>query len=184
MKSLATLTIVIGILASGLANADDTPVADKPSDEHQLLKRFVGEWTSKSECFMGPDQPPAQNTGVLSAKMIGDFWVQSEMTASFAGEEFVAVHTIGYDEAKKKYVATWIDSVKNHLWVYDGTFDEATQTLTFNATGPSMTGGDDLVAYRDTFRFKSDGVIDIESSALIDNKWTRFVHGTSTRTAK
>jgi hypothetical protein len=46
------------------------------------------------------------------------------------GERFSGVQLLGYDPAKKKYVAAWADSETAELSLQEGTWDEATKSLT------------------------------------------------------
>ena len=52
----------------------------QPSAEHYWLQKLVGEWTSESECVMGPDQPPMKATGKETVRSVGGLWTIGEGT--------------------------------------------------------------------------------------------------------
>lgn len=93
------------------------------------------------------------------------------------------LQTIGYDSAKKKYVGTWVDSMMNHLWIYEGTVDESGTKLTLEAEGPNFMSDGKLARFRDAYEFKTPDHILVSSSMLgEDGKWTTFMTGESKRT--
>lgn len=156
--------------------ANDFP---EPATEHQFLKKFVGSWVTESMCTMAPGTQPIKCTGKINSRMLGEFWVLSEMESSIAGTRFTAMHTVGYDKAKKKYVATWVDSLNDFMWKYDGT--ATGNKLVFEADGPGYANSGEIMKFRDTYDFVADGKIRLKSEAFDKGKWTAFMMGTATR---
>lgn len=182
MKTSRALVACLLLVGVAPVWAEGPPEFPGAVPEHDLLKRFVGSWVSESECSTGPDSEPMNNQGEVTSRMLGERWVINEMTIQAGGTEVVGVQTIGYDPAKDKYVGTWVDSMQNHLWVYEGSYDEATKTLTLEAMGPNLMAGGGLIPFRDTYRFVSDDLIESRSEARDDDgEWVTFMTGTMRR---
>jgi hypothetical protein len=54
--------------------------------------------------------------------------------------EFKGIGTEGYDNVKKKYVASWIDNMGTGIMAMEGTYDPATKTLTYIGEEEPMPG--------------------------------------------
>jgi uncharacterized protein DUF1579 len=54
------------------------------------------------------------------------------------GQPFQGIGTMGYDNLKKKYVASWTDSMSTGIFLVEGTHDAATKTCTLAGEGPDM----------------------------------------------
>ncbi|WP_206028732.1 DUF1579 domain-containing protein [Thalassoroseus pseudoceratinae] len=179
-QSLFALTMLT--LLSGTAIAQEQPEFPGPTKEHQWLKKFVGEWSMTSKATMGPDQQPIECSGTMQARMIGEFWVVNEMKSTSQGMTGKGLQTIGYDPDKKKYVGTWVDSMTNHIWIYEGTVDETGKKITLEAVGPNIFADGKLNKFRDSYEFQSPDVMIVTSSMLNDDgKWVPFMTGTSRR---
>lgn len=160
------------------ARAQETPVMPVPQKEHEWLKQFAGEWETESEGTMGPGQPPVKCKGTMSSRMLGNFWVMSELKGNMMGVQTLGIQTIGYDAAAKKYVGTWVDSMMDHLWKYSGTVDAAGKTLTLEADGPNFLQPGKLSKFRDVYEFKSkDHIVATSSMQGEDGKWVTFMTG-------
>jgi hypothetical protein len=145
-----------------------------PAKEHAWLRRFEGDWNSEGEIVMDPSQPPMKISGFDRARMIGGFWVVSDGRGDQMN--FESRLTLGYDEKKKKYVGTWIDSMSSHLWRYEGTVDPAGRILTLETEGPSPENPTKNVKFREVTEFKSDDHRVFTSSKLNpDGKWTTIL---------
>jgi hypothetical protein len=175
--SLAVLTLICSV-----STAQQPPEFPGPEKEHQWLQKFVGEWTTISKGSMGPDQPPMECSGTIESRMIGDFWVVNEMQGNPQGIPMRGLQTIGYDPVKKKYIGTWVDSMMNHMWMYEGSVDASGNKLTLEAEGPSFMGDGKVTKYRDAYEFKTPDHIIVSSSMLgEDGKWITFMTGESKR---
>jgi hypothetical protein len=164
-------------MISGLF-AQEAPQFPQPTKEHQWLQQFVGEWESTAEAMIAPGQPPMTCHGKATSRMIGGFWVVTEGEADMMGVKIQSLQTIGYDTAKKKYTGTWIDSMFNYMWQYEGTIDPTGKTLVLEAEGPNMMAGGKLTKFRDAYEFKSNDHIEVTSSMLgEDGKWIEFMKG-------
>ena len=92
------------------------------------------------------------------------------------------IQTLGYDKDKNKYVGTWVDSMTDTLWQYQGNVDSSGKILTLEANGPSFSGDGKLTKFEDIYEFKSEDVIVMKSRTLgPDGKWFTFMSGTSKR---
>lgn len=145
-----------------------------PAKEHAWLRRFEGDWTSEGEIAMEPGLPPMKVTGSDRARMIGGFWVVSEGRGDQMN--FESRLTLGYDEKKKKYVGTWVDSMSSYMWRYEGTVDSSGRILTLETVGPQPGDPTKTAQFRDVTEFKSDDHRLFTSSKLNpDGKWTTMV---------
>jgi hypothetical protein len=172
VAALASLVMISG------ASAQEIPQFPQPTKEHQLLQKFVGEWETTAEGKMGPDQPVMTCKGTATSRMLGGFWVVTESENDMMGMKINAIQTIGYDSAKKKYIGTWVDSMLNHMWEYEGSVDADGKKLILEADGPNMLSPGKTAKFRDAYEFKSPDHIEATSSMQgEDGKWVEFMVG-------
>lgn len=182
MSRLTVISLAAVLVLHAALLGQDQQQLPGPENEHQWLEKFVGEWTTHSKASMGPDQPEMECSGTISSRRLGKLWVLNEMKGSLGDFEMHGVQTIGYDPQKKKYVGTWVDSMVNHLWHYEGTVDESGRKLTLEAEGPNHTAGGKLTKFRDAYEFASDDRIIITASMQSeDGEWITFMTGEATR---
>src|SRR5690349_22514050 len=128
----------------------------EPQKEHRWLDRLVGEWTSESECSMGPDQPVMKTQGVEVVRSLGGLWIVAEGEGEMSdGGAAKSIMSIGYDPQSKRYVGTFIASMMSHLWIYNGSLDAAEKVLTLDADGPDFAGKS-TAKYKDSIEFVDD----------------------------
>ncbi|MEO1496314.1 MAG: DUF1579 domain-containing protein [Planctomycetota bacterium] len=161
--------------------------------EHALLQRFVGQWETAGECDGAAEKDGAEqegaeedgamvNRGTITGRMLGERWVVCEYTMNAGGARIEATLTLGYDTRQQKYVGTWIDSMQNQLWVYEGDYDPETQTLTLDTEGPNLMGDGQMTPFRDAHQFVSDDEMVSRSSAVDETgAWVTFMESRATR---
>jgi hypothetical protein len=62
--------------------------------------------------------------------MIGGLWLLSDYQSDVFGQPFEGRGQTGYDPKKNKHVGTWVDTMSDHIILTEGTYDEASKTLT------------------------------------------------------
>lgn len=149
----------------------------EPQKEHQWLQKLVGEWTYETEALIGPDQPPEKATGTETVRSLGGLWFLAEGQGEMpGGGTATTMMTIGYDPQKQSYVGTWIGSMMNYLWRYDGNLDSAETVLTLNSEGPAMSSDGEIAKYKDVIEFKNDDHRIMTSHTLSDDgQWHQFM---------
>ena len=155
-KALLASTALL-VLCTGVSFADDMkpcPNMPKAGPEHAWLKQFVGEWESENEAYMEPGKPPVKFTGTDSIKPLGEFWILSEVKSTMMGTPFTGLMTIGYDTDKKKYAATWVDTMTGHLWTYDGTVDSTGKALVLETEGTCPMHPGKLSKFKEVIELK------------------------------
>jgi hypothetical protein len=168
------------VLSSTSSFAQQIPEFPKPTKEHEWLNRFVGEWEAESECTPVPGGPVMKGKMQEKVHSIGGFWIVSEGDAEMAGMKMHMQMTVGYSPEKKKYIGTWVDSSNAHLWHYEGTVEG--NTLTLEASGPSMLNPKVTTKYRDVTEFK--GADERVMTSFMQNEkgeWVKMVTGRATR---
>jgi hypothetical protein len=156
-------------------NAGMPPMPPPPGEHHKWLDQLVGTWAVESE-MIAEGLPPMKYTGTDTVRSLGGRWVIGDLKSEVPGMGAMsALLTLGYNPETGKYQGTWVDSVTDHLWVYEGTLDPTRKILTLEAEGPNMmdpTKGD--TKYRDVIEFKSEDHRTLTSSALVDGTWVQF----------
>ncbi|MEI9911314.1 MAG: DUF1579 domain-containing protein [Bacteroidota bacterium] len=105
-----------------------------PGEPHKALASSNGTWVGEVTSWMKKDAPPVTSTSTMTNRMAMDGRYQlSDFKGSFMGMPFNGMSITGYDNAKKKFVSTWIDNMGTGLMNMEGTWDEATKSM--NMTG-------------------------------------------------
>lgn len=115
--------------------------AGAPGDQHKVLKKMVGKWNVSMKSWMDPKQPPMESKGTAEAKpILGDRFVQMSFNSTFMDKPFSGIATNGYDNVKKKYVGTWIDSMSTGIMRSEGTADANGNMTAEGVAADPMTG--------------------------------------------
>jgi hypothetical protein len=162
------------LLAGGAVPVGGQPVLE-PDDPAAFLARLAGEWTVVSEAIPGPGQEPVRSDSREAARLIGDRWLVAEGSGTARGRAFTSILTVGYDPHRKRFVATWIDSMQTHLWLYEGTLDESGTVLTLDTEGPILGDPSRTTRYRETIEIVAANHKRMTSRILGPNgEWFEF----------
>lgn len=123
----------------------------QPTAAHAWLERYVGEWRTRAT-ITPPDMPPMESEGVEVCRMIGGFWMVADGQV-LKGMPYTYRLTIGYDASRGIYIGTWVDSMTDHLWFYEGNVNEAGDTLELRTSGPCPMGY--MMNSREVMEFRS-----------------------------
>ena len=124
----------------------------KLNENHKLLTDLDGNWNYTIKFWMNPDPnaPPQQSKGTASRKSVmGGRYVMMDVSGKMQmpGEDgkmkdmqFKGMGIEGYDNVKKKFVASWIDNMGTGIQFSDGTYDPATKTFTYTSEMEPVPG--------------------------------------------
>ena len=91
---------------------------------------------------MEPSKPPMESTGTAEMKMLLDGrFLQQEFTGDMMGQPFSGIGTDGYDNLRKKYVTTWIDTMGTGIFFMEGTASADGKTITLKGGHDEPGGG-------------------------------------------
>jgi Protein of unknown function (DUF1579) len=111
-----------------------------PGDVHKMMAKMSGTWNGDISMWMKPGDEPMKNTGTAVYKMIlNGLYQQGTHTGNMMGMPFAGESTMGYDNAKKIFVSTWVDNMGTGIMYLSGPWDEATKTITL--TGKMVDPG-------------------------------------------
>jgi hypothetical protein len=117
----------------------------KLNDNHKILADTAGSWSYTVKMWMNPDPnaKPQESKGTATRKMTldghylsGDYVGKMMMPGADGKMKNLTFHGMGiegYDNAKKKFVASWIDNMGTGIETMEGTYDPATNSLTYEA---------------------------------------------------
>jgi hypothetical protein len=116
--------------------------AAQPGEQHKVLLKMVGKWNLQMKSWMAPGGQPVESTGTAEVKpMLGDRFTQTLVTSNFMGKPFSGMAVTGYDNAKKKIVGTWVDSMSTGIMHSEGTADPAGKVITTQMVGTDPLTG-------------------------------------------
>ncbi len=131
-------------------------MATKPIQEHEWLKKLVGEWQVESEMIM-PDGSKLKSHGTASVKSLGGLWAFTQSKDTMPdGTAMEGYFALGYDVSFKEYRGALIMSASSHLWKYAGELSADGKTITLNCEGPSFVTDGATALYRDVITLIDD----------------------------
>jgi len=134
-----------------------------PGDMHKMLAKSDGEWNGANTTWMENGAKPMTSTSEATNKMIFEGRYQiSEHKGNFMGMPFEGMSITGYDNAKKKFVSTWIDNMGTGIMNMEGEWNASTKSIEFKGkmTDPARPGKDCEV--REVYTFVDDNTQKLE----------------------
>ncbi|EJL75124.1 DUF1579 domain-containing protein [Chryseobacterium populi] len=128
-----------------------------PGDMQKMLTKYDGTWTGQTTMWMEEGGKPVVSQSECTNKMIFDGRYQvSNHKGNFMGMPFEGMNILGYDNAKKKFVSTWIDNMGTGIMSAAGDWIPSKKTIEFKGkmTDPSRPGKDCDV--REVYTFVDD----------------------------
>ncbi|MFT3909860.1 MAG: DUF1579 domain-containing protein [Ferruginibacter sp.] len=121
------------------SNPDDGMKAWKdymtPGEPHKMLAKSNGTWNEEVTSWMMPGAPPEKSTGTCENKMImNGLYQQSVTKGKMMGMDFEGISTVGYDNARKVFVSTWIDNMGSGIMHMEGVWDDKTKSIEFKGS--------------------------------------------------
>jgi len=134
-------------LAGARADAQDFP--PKPGPEHEMLKKWVGNWDATMK-MMGMESKCS-----ASYKMeLGGLWLTSSFEGEVGGMKFSGRGLDSYDATKKKFVSVWVDSFSTSPMTLEGTYDKEKKELVMAGEGPGEGGKN--IKYKSVSKWDDD----------------------------
>ncbi|MFQ5505682.1 MAG: DUF1579 domain-containing protein [Planctomycetota bacterium] len=95
--------------------------AAAPAKEHKKLAKLAGTWDTEAEVYMDPSKPPQKTRGKATMRMIlGGRYLVEELEGEMMGMKMQGRMTLGFDNATKEYVSTWIDNMATGIYLSRG----------------------------------------------------------------
>jgi hypothetical protein len=92
-----------------------------PGNEHMQLAKAVGDWKGSTKMWMDEGQEPMVMDSRVQCEMaLGGRYLTARYTGQMMGMPFEGISTMGYDNAAKKYVSSWVDNMGTGLIYMEG----------------------------------------------------------------
>ena len=102
-----------------------------PGDAHKKLEPLAGSFTFTNRMWMDPSKPPEETTGTAEHKWTLDGrFLEERVEGTAMGQPFHGIGYMGYDNYKKKYVGTWMDTMGTMIMQSTGTVDASGKVFT------------------------------------------------------
>lgn len=124
----------------------------KLNENHKLLASLDGNWNYTIKFWMNPDPnaKPQESKGTAVRKSVmGGRYVTMDVSGKMQmpgadgkmkDVQFKGMGTEGYDNVKKKFVASWIDNMGTGIEFSEGTYDPASKTFTYTSEMEPVPG--------------------------------------------
>lgn len=153
-----------------------------PGAMHQWMAKHAGTWEAEVSTWMDPSAPPskAKATDMVTMTMNGLFQV-GNFSSSMMGMPMTGQSTLGYNNATKMFVLSWIDNFSSGIISMTGTYDEKTKTLSLKGKQTDPISGKDTDIRQENKFIDDDTYTMTMYGAGMDGKEMKFMEGTFKR---
>jgi hypothetical protein len=113
-----------------------------PGEPHKLFASLAGSWTTTTKEWIEPGKPPAESSGTAEMKMLLDGrFLYQEFTSQMMGQPYSGIGVSAYDNLRKRYVSTWIDTMGTGIFSMEGEASSDGKTITLRGQHDEPGGG-------------------------------------------
>lgn len=168
---------LLALLAVTPAQAQDQPQPDPamqaamkayieygtPGAAQKEMAKGVGAWKVVNRYYPAPGAPAEESKGTseITSWWDGRYFVEKFEGKMPDGTPFSGFGISAYDNLKKVYQSTWMDSMSTGVMVMEGTADASGKVVTFRGEMPDPPSGK-LVKVRTVVRMIDDNTRDFE----------------------
>ena len=152
-----------------------------PGDMHKWMAKFKGTWEATVIGFMDPSKPETSKATNTVSMVLNGLYQTGRFTGKMMGRSFEGHSTMGYDNAKKIFVSTWIDNLGSGIIYMIGTYDEKTKTLNLKGQQTDPVTGKDSDIREEMTMIDTDSYSMTMYGTGIDGKEMKFMEGTFKR---
>jgi len=106
---------------------------------HEMMASWNGTWTGETTMWEYEGAAPQKSTGTaVNSMILGGRYQSSKHTSNMMGMPFEGNATMGYDNATKQFVSTWVDTWSTGIMTMSGPWNESAKTLTLSGTMPDI----------------------------------------------
>ncbi|CCM74775.1 DUF1579 domain-containing protein [Rhizobium mesoamericanum] len=145
--------------------------------EHEFLEDLVGVWNVRAPEMTG------QEPWTEIVRSLHGVWFVADGSGQMPGSgAATTVLTLGCSADKGKYIGTWIGTMMDYLWVYEGEVSDDRKILSLYTTGPDFGDTKKLADYREQITFHDcDHCTFNSATRQPDGSWKQFMGAHYTR---
>jgi hypothetical protein len=118
-----------GVSAVGLTPSEWASLS-KPGPSHKLLESFAGDWDVKVTFWSDPKAKGESSSGRSKISWIlGGRFLQENFQGKIAGESYIGLGLIGYDNGSRAFTTVWADSLNTAMTTSVGKYDPERNSL-------------------------------------------------------
>lgn len=153
-----------------------------PGDMHKWMEKTNGNWEAEISQWMDPATPPMKSKGTLTqSSVMGGRYVMGKYASSLFGQPMEGMSTLGYDNAKKLFVSTWIDNFGTGIVYMAGTYDSTTKTLNLKGYQSDPVTGKDSNVREEMTMIDNDSYVMVMYGDGMDGKEMKLMEITYKR---
>lgn len=152
-----------------------------PGDMHKWMAKLNGTWEATVIEFMNPVKPDTSKAINTVNMTLNGLYQVGKFTGKMMGRSFEGQSIMGYDNAKKLFVSTWIDNFGSGITQFTGTYDEKTKTLNLKGHQTDPVSGNDVGIREEMIMIDNDSYLMIMYGTGPDGKEAKFMEGTFRR---
>lgn len=119
--------------------------AATPGEAHKKLSSMIGTWDTVVNFWPAAGAPAQRSTGFSDNRWIlGGRYVEQRFTGTAMGQPFEGIGYTGYDNIKKQYFGTWMDSMSTGIMLTTGAAEEGGKQWKFKGTMDDPVSGKSL----------------------------------------
>jgi len=147
-----TWILIVLFLAAGApvpqGKKDGGSTRPKAGIEHEVLNELVGTWNVTWELPNLPGNLKYEGTQQSDLDVNGRWLIEKCDLPDLTGEPYSMRSMTGYDPDSKKYVSTWVDSMRSGLITFKGEWSRGDKTMTWHEVTESKKGAGQTLRLR------------------------------------
>lgn len=115
-----------------------------PGAMHKWLASFNGTWEADIIGYMNPEHPDTSKATEVYSMILNGLYQEGKLNGNMMGMPFEGRSLSGFDNARKKFVTTWVDNISSGTTYMTGDYDETSKTLNMKGTQTNPESGADM----------------------------------------